>query len=618
MSKRKADSVEDITYKLCQICIDEMSTNGGYGWYIDNEEKIKLEIDPNEIPAEFKHDSQDNRTAMYTTFRNDIKSGLEIGFNVKWSDSEFSENDRLLNSLDKLGSLKQNGVMNFQLVRAPFDVRKEIAEQLFEGCNRKGISLPDCAPDRGVSKDLTSKLVGHEKEIANVGILYDNATSLKQSGKSDSSFFPMNDEKFIKTGFATGFNSGSIKTCICIMGYIYSEGDKQYRTYKGTIIEIVKGNTKTVSFNGIKGGGNYFEPTIEKLAADMAYNGGTTTLTSMTRMLCKYSGDRGQRIMAGGGTRDGIISTLTTGDGNMFDFALNGIKFEDKTDYLHFPVIYGKMRTLQSPDQSITIKSGPQSLIISAWPDRGTLSEEQIQINKRIANNQSELDKSRIRDSEIIVEITSINEFIKIIEEYNESGRRINPKTLKNIQEEFERIINIGKKYGVVIQQIKPNSEVSKIKQIHDALLTSKEDGRTISAILKNLLEQHIYDIRKRQDIIVEEIEQAKELFTSYIKGEEEDELESIASSSAPSSPYSQPPSPFSFINSQSGMMSSRAYPGPFREFEYPPDSPVAHYAEQQQYKKRGGIKKNTNKKYKKRNKTLAKEKNKRKTYKRK
>jgi hypothetical protein len=340
----------------------------------------------------------------------------------------------------------------------------------------------------------------------------------------------------------------------------------------------------------------------------------------MTRMLCKYSGDRGQRIMAGGGTRDGIISTLTTGDGNMFDFALNGIKFEDKTDYLHFPVIYGKMRTLQSPDQSITIKSGPQSLIISAWPDRGTLSEEQIQINKRIANNQSELDKSRIRDSEIIVEITYINECIKIIEKYNESGRRILPKTLNTIQEEFKRIINIGKKYGVVIQQINPHSQVSIIKQIYEALLTSKEDGRTTSAILKNLLEQHIYDIRKRQDIIKQEIEEAKELFTSYIKGEKEDELESIASSSAPSSPsYSQPNSPFLFITSdEEGMMPSIAYSGPFKHVDSPPVSPLTSYSLKLPFGKKGGIKKNTNKKYKKQNKTLAKQKNKRKTYKRK
>jgi hypothetical protein len=286
------------------------------------------------------------------------------------------------------------------------------------------------------------------------------------------------------------------------------------------------------------------------------------------------------------------------------------------------------MRTLQSLDQSITIKSGPRSLIISAWPDTGTLSDEQIQINKKIANNQSELDQARNRDSEIISEITFINEFIIKIEELNESGKRINTEYLKIIQYEFERIINIGKKYGVDIQEIKPYSKVSIIKQIYDALLTIKEDGRTISAILKNLLEQHIYDIRKRQDIIKEEIEQAKELFTSYIKGEEEDELESIASTSEPSSPYSRPRSPFLFIDSQSEeLMLSRAYPGPFHNLDSPPDSPVAFYAQklpyiikrgEKQYIERGGIKKNTNKKYKKRNKTLAKQKNKRKTYKRK
>ena len=393
------DEVLDRILEECMTSMDKSSDNFRR-WYCDNKELMAIKTDPNEVAAEFRHDSHDSRTASYPQFRRNIESAFQVlGFD--FGKPELSENQLLLSGIGYLGHLKEHGIMNFQVARSPFDMRKEVSSQLRCGATMRGIEFPHCASDRGVSKDLTDRLVGHDKTITNVGVLFDNATSVEYS--TGSQFFPTDQLEYRNTGFAIGIKTKNRSSCFAVLGDTYTQNGKSYRTYRGKIIEKQKQKQKPpLYFNGIKGGGKYLEPTIEKLAADTAYNGGATDLDELSLMSLKYGGDASQRIMAAGAMKAGVPSTVTTGDGNMFKFSLDGITFEGSKDPIRFPVVYGKMRTLQDPEQTVIVNNGAKSLIISAWPDQGSFTDEQITINKEINAKKRILEDTASNDRDVL------------------------------------------------------------------------------------------------------------------------------------------------------------------------------------------------------------------------
>lgn len=399
---------------LTNRCMSEMRVNGVYSWYIEGGTLIQIDTSLDKVAAEFLHDSHDSRTASYPKFRTEILTEL-YSLGIQPKAEIYDEDNILLASIEKLGNLKADGIMNFQIVRAPHDMRKTVAQHLCKGTQYRGIEHPPCAPDRGVSKDLVTKLVGHPNEITTVGILYDNATAKQDEGPIDMSFFPADRNEFEQTGLVIGIQTSAGKSCICICGYNYEESGRNYRTYRGIITES---SGRKIEFNGLSTRGSYLEPTIEKLAADECYNGESTGLSSRSRMLAKYGGDEGQRIMAGGAARQKIKCTLTTGDGNMFAFSLGGIRFMDKEpDIMYFPVVYAKMRSLQDPEQSVQPKEGPQSLIMSAWPDQGVLSDEEVQLRKKIKTKEEAINTITLSNQEISHDIQEIDDFTESLQD---------------------------------------------------------------------------------------------------------------------------------------------------------------------------------------------------------
>lgn len=576
--KRGITETEEIVNILAEICMAEIQKPGVYSWYIENGRLIPIETSVYKVAAEFIHDSHDSRTSDYKQFRTDIQTEISSLLGVgNVPAGEYDEDQILLSKITKLGDLKTDGIMNFQIVRAPHDMRQEVAENLCQGAQDRGVERPACAPDRGVSKDLVSRLTGHSNEITTVGILYDNATAKPDNEQNDTSFFPADRNEFEQTGFVIGMQTEYGKRCICIRGYNYQQYGKNYRTYKGIIIENIGKKENRIEFDGISTSGNYFEPTIEKLAAEESYNGRGTGLSSVTRMLSKFAGDDGQRTMAGGAARRGIKCTLTTGDGNMFAFALDGIHFLDTGVSLRFPIVYAKMRSVQEPGQGILLRSGPQSLIISAWPDQGALTDEQVRINKRIKSSEKALSESSETDQQIVTDIGLIDDLVGRLQKFLEenSGKRIrSDDATRGIVDGFTVIKRLlYDRYTIDIPSIVVSNNFdakNPIEQIYDILLKMDQDGSTRFAMIKRELENKLTDARRKADLIRQEIDEAKELFESYSKGVEQDEYEeSIASSSAPSTlnPYGSQESawsqsPFHTGNETEYKMPSYPYKG--------------------------------------------------------
>jgi hypothetical protein len=391
----------------------------------------------------------------------------------------------------------------------------------------RGIELPYCASDRGVSKDLTDRLVGHDKTITNVGVLFDNATSVEYS--TASQFFPTDQLEYGNTGFAIGINTQNRSSCFAVLGDTYTQNGKSYRTYRGKIIEQKqrqkqKSEWKVLNFNGIKGGGKYLEPTIEKLAADTAYNGTTTHLDEISRMSLKYGGDASQRIMAAGAMKAGVPSTVTTGDGNMLNFSLNGITFEGSKDPTRFPVVYGKMRTLQDPEQSVIVNNGAKSLIISAWPDQGNFTDEQIILNREINTKKMVLEDTATTDNNILQFISELDLLASNISNLleNTGAGRINRDQATQIENQFKDISVKAKAYGFTISLLNTKfGAPPKIQQIYEIFLREMRENTYI--MLKTKLEQLLSDSMTRQRLLEKEIVNAKELFESFTKTTNDD-----------------------------------------------------------------------------------------------
>lgn len=473
--------------------------NNIYSWYINNETLDEAIVEKVDFISECIHDGLSNRVSM-ENFRNDMHT-LEKNLMGNRSNGVkhriYSENNILINGIDNMIKANKNDELGFQYVTAEIHSREEISKQL-----RKGQQMNFIADDtaRFFSEDQGAEMAmkniqSNNAYLYNVATLFDSGRVVSEEGNN---FFPINDNEYRNSGFAVCMKMKEKIYIVIVEGYIFHDAKKvKYRTFHGFLYE--SNMNDPIYFNGSIDE-HYLRPGIERLSDDLFYGkpiSVNTGLSSYIRIMIKFIGDYGQRIIASIYQKIHAASnsylSISTGDGNMAAFCIKGIDWV-QNGLIRIPVYYHKKRTIEFPGQTVKCKSPGYIILITFF--QSFISEESKK-NKKIQLN---LDKENIRIKYKIDEIFKENEYIKyLINSFLEIKRQI-----ESVRRPLPELIN---SFNTTLQNLTEN--ISQVSKKQKKMLTKNDLSHTFKEQLINnnlyyddILERVIFSVKENENIV--------------------------------------------------------------------------------------------------------------------
>lgn len=467
------------------------SDNNIYSWYINNGTLDEVILDKIDFISECIHDGLGDRV-LSQDFKKDmekLENQLNGGHRYGVKNHIYSENFILINGINEMIEANKRSELGFQYVTANQNLRKVIGTQLRKGQQMNFVSEDSnryFAEDQGASESMLSTQT-ENGYLHNVATLFDAGRVVSEQ---NNVFFPSDSTLFQNSGIVVALKTKGKSDkhatvhILIVQGFIFTDSkQKNYRTFHGYIHET--GMKDPIYFNG-SNDQYYIQPGIQKLSEDSFYGKTSpvrTGLSSFTRIMIKFTGDYGQRLIASAfQIIHAIVNyclAVSTGDGNMAAYCIKGIKWENH-GLIRIPVYYHKRRTIELPGQSVKCRS-PGYIILITFIDTN-ISEE----SKKKRQDQVHLEKKKI-DLQ-----TSINELYKetvglanLVTTYRDLRTTIShtrrPKTdlihnFNNIIKELsENMSEVSKKRKIIVLNLKLSStikdQLSENDELYESLL---------------------------------------------------------------------------------------------------------------------------------------------------
>jgi hypothetical protein len=423
-------------------------------------------------------------------FKNDMRK-LEKQMTGGQNYGIYSENNILLGGIDEMIKAYKRDELGFQYVTANQNLRKVIAQQLRKGQKMNFVAEDSSryfAEDQGASESMLSTQT-ENRYLHNVATLFDAGRVVTED---NNVFFPSDSTSFQNSGFVVALKTKGKSDkhatvhILIVQGFIFTDSkQKNYRTFHGYIHET--GMKDPIYFNG-SNDQYYIQPGIQKLSEDSFYGKTSpvrTGLSSFTRIMIKFTGDFGQRLLAAAFQIIYAVARLciavSTGDGNMAAYCIKGIKWENH-GLIRIPVYYHKRRTIELPGQTVKCQS-PGYIILITFIDTN-ISEE----SKKKRQAQVNLDKKKIDLQTYINELYKEKETLKyLVMGYHylrtTIGDTKRPQT--DLIEQFNNVIEELSE-NVIKELSESVSEVSKKQKLDKKFLDKKLPLTFHEQLLKN------------------------------------------------------------------------------------------------------------------------------------
>lgn len=469
------------TFDTVQQLLISKPNNNIYSWYINNGTLDEVLLDKIDFISECIHDGLGGRV-LSEDFKKDMRK-LEKQLTGGQNYGIYSENNILLGGIDEMIKAYKRDELGFQYVTANQNLRKVIAQQLRKGQKMNFVAEDSSryfAEDQGASESMLSTQT-ENGYLHNIATLFDAGRVVTED---KNVFFPSDSMLFQNTGFVVALKTKGKSDkhatihIVIVQGFVYTDSkNKSYRTFHGYIHET--GIREPIYFNGANDQ-YYIQPGIQKLSQDSFYGKTApvrTGLTSFTRIMIKFMGDYGQRLLAAAfqiiNAAARLCIAVSTGDGNMATFCIKGIKWVNH-GLVRIPVYYHKRRTIELPGQTVKCQS-PGYIILITFLDTN-ISEE----SKKKRQAQVNLDKKKI-DLQ-----TSINELYKEKETLRDlvMGYHNLRTTISHTRRPQKDLIE---QFNNVIKELSESvSEVSKKQKLEKKFLDKKLSSTFHDQLLEN------------------------------------------------------------------------------------------------------------------------------------